>query len=233
MFKNLWPKKCCMHSCPTSQQHRKGTCFVYHTCGLLLYTINTLNLLCFHSHLCFIRRLGCRRRWRKNWCRECCSPRLWNQHLHLTCIRTSSSIIHRSPILTMKRFTNVTSASFIISPIGFVWCTILAGEHSFPTLEHRTNLTIENFTISTVDLFWHALLVDPKDSQPLNLTTLSRCAEQDCLRLRQSFSGGTSARALNVRQGTIIAACIQNFLVGPNVTKLSLTGSMETAPLFL
>ena len=49
----------------THEQHVKGTCFVYHICGLLLYTFNTRNLLCFHSHLCFIRNLGCIRRWRK------------------------------------------------------------------------------------------------------------------------------------------------------------------------
>ena len=38
----------------TAEKHGKGTCFVYHTCDLLVYTIDTLNHLCFHSHLCLL-----------------------------------------------------------------------------------------------------------------------------------------------------------------------------------
>jgi len=51
--------------------------------------------------------------------------------LLLTCTRISRTIIHRSPILTMKRFTKLTSASFIILNRLSTSCT---------------NLTIENFT---------------------------------------------------------------------------------------
>ena len=49
----------------TAEQHGKGTCFVNHTTGLLLYAFNTIHLWCFRSHLCLIRSMGCRRRGRK------------------------------------------------------------------------------------------------------------------------------------------------------------------------
>ena len=127
--------------------------------------------------------------------------------LLLTCTRISRTIIHRSPILTMKRFTKLTSVNSIISPAGLSWLPILAGDRIF----YKYRIHEHQFH----QLFCRTLLVDPKDLQPLSLTTLSRYEEQDCLRLRKSLSGGISVRALNVLQGTIIAACIPIFLVCP------------------
>ena len=44
-------------------------------------------------------------------------------------IHTSNSITLMSLILTMKRSTKLTSASFIIFPVEHSWLTILAGAH--------------------------------------------------------------------------------------------------------
>ena len=59
----------------TAEQHGKGTCFVYKS-RLLLRLCHSIHLLSFCSHFCLIRSMGCRRRGRKNGCRECCCPRL-------------------------------------------------------------------------------------------------------------------------------------------------------------
>ena len=84
--------------------------------------------------------------------------------LLLTCTRISRTIIHRSPILTMKRFTKLTSANSIISPAGLSWLTILAGDRIF----YKYRIHEHQFH----QLFCHILLVEPKDLQPLSLTTL-------------------------------------------------------------
>ena len=52
-------------------------------------------------------------------------------------MHTSNSITPKLLILTMKRFTKLTSASLIISPMELSWRTILAGEHSLRTMNNH------------------------------------------------------------------------------------------------
>ena len=55
--------------------------------------------------------------------------------LLLIYIHTSNSITLMSLILTMKRSTKLTSASFIIFPLEHSWLTILAGAHVLSVID--------------------------------------------------------------------------------------------------